>query len=203
MEIVTDFILGGSKITVDGDCRHDIKRCLLLGRKVMANLDSLTQIRDLTLPTKIHVVKTMVFPVVMYGCKSWTIKKADQRRIYTFELWCWRRLLKVPPCNQSILMEISPEHSLEGLMLKLKLQYFGHLMWKTGSFEKRNAGKGWGREKWTSEDEMVGCQEAFNRRLPVCCFGSVKNSLFLRGEASLSRGLRNPGISFISVSICW
>ena len=107
-----------------------------------------------------------------------------------------------PPCNQSVLVELSPEHSLEGLMLKLKLQYFGHLMWKTGSFEKRNSGKGWRREeKWTSEDEMVGCQEAFNRRLPVCCFESVKNSLFLRGEASLSRGLRNPGISFISVSI--
>ena len=132
VETVTDFILGGSKITADGDCSHEIKRCLLLGRKVMINLDSILNIRDVTLPIKVRLVKAMVFPVVMYGCESWTIKKAECQRIDAFELWYWRRLLKVPwtsaRSNQSILKEISPEYSLEGLMLKLKLQYFGHLM---------------------------------------------------------------------------
>ena len=132
MEIVADFILGGSKITADGDCSHEIKRHLLFGRKVMTNLHSILKSRDITLPTKIHLVKAMVFPVVMYGCESWTIKKAECRRTDAFELWCWRRLLKVPwtarKSNQSILKEISPEYSLEGLMLKLKLQYFGYLM---------------------------------------------------------------------------
>ena len=131
-ETVTEFILGGSKITADGDCSHEIKRHLLLGRKVMINLESLLKSRAITLPTKVRLVKAMVFPVVMDGCESWTIKKAECRRIDAFELWCWRRLLRVPwtarRSNQSILKEISPEYSLEGLMLKLKLQYFGHLM---------------------------------------------------------------------------
>ena len=132
VETVTDFILGGSKITVDGDCSHEIERPLLLGRKVMTNLDSLLKSKDITLPTKVHLVKATVFPVVMYGCESWTIKKAECQRIDAFELWCWRRLLKVPwtarRFNQSILKEISPGCSLEELILKLKLQYFGHLM---------------------------------------------------------------------------
>ena len=132
METVTDFILEDYKITADGDCSHEIKRRLLLGRKAMTNLDSILKSRDITLPTKVCLVKTMVFPVVMYGCESWTIKKAEHQRIDAFELWCWRRLLRVPwtarRSNQSILKEISPKYSLEGLMLKLKLQYFGHLM---------------------------------------------------------------------------
>ena len=139
-ETVADFILWGSKITVDGDCSHEIKRCLLLGTKVMTNLDSIFKSRDITLPTKVRLVKAMVFPVVMYGYESWTIKKAEHRRNDAFELWCWRRLLRVPwtarRSNQSILKEISPECSLEGLMLKLKLQYFGHLMQRVDSFEK-------------------------------------------------------------------
>ena len=130
----------GSKISADDDCSHEIKRRLLLGRKVMTNLDSIFKSRDITLPTKVHLVKAMVFPVVTYGCESWTIKKAECRRIDAFELWCWRRLLRVPwtarRSNQSILKEISPEYSLEGLMLKLKLQYFGHLIWRTDSLEK-------------------------------------------------------------------
>ena len=131
-ETVADFILGGSKITADGDCSHEIKRCLPLGRKVMTNLESILKNRDITLPTKVRLVKAMVFPVVMYGCESWTVKKVECRRIDAFELWCWRRLLRVPwtarRSNQSILQEISPGCSLEGLMLKLKLQSFGHLM---------------------------------------------------------------------------
>ena len=132
METVTDFILGGSKITADGDCSHEIKRCLFLGRKAMTNLDSILKSRDITLLTKVHLVKAMVFPVAMYGCENWTVKKAECQRIDAFELWCWRRLLTVPwterRSNQSILKEINPEYSLKGLMLKLKLQYFGHLM---------------------------------------------------------------------------
>ena len=140
METVSDFIFGGSKITTDGDCSHEIKRCLLLGRKVMTNLDSILKSRDIPLPTKVRLVKAMVFPVVMYGCESWTIKNAECQRIDAFELWCWRRLLRVPwtarRSNQSILKEISPEYSLEGLMLKLKLQYFGDLMQRTDSLEK-------------------------------------------------------------------
>ena len=140
METVSDFIFLGSKITADGDCSHKIKRCLLLGRKVMTNLDSILKSRDITLSTKVHLVKAMVFPVVTYGCKSWTIKKAEHRRIDAFELWCWRRLLRVPwtarRSNWSILKEISPGCSLEGLMLKLKLQYFGHLMRRADSLEK-------------------------------------------------------------------
>ena len=135
VETVRDFILGDSKISADGDCSHEIKRCLLLGRQAMTNLDSILKSRDTTLLTKVHLVKAMVFPVVMYGCDSWTIKKAERRRIDAFQLWYWRRLLRVPwtarRSNQSILKEISPEYSLEGLMLKLKLQYFGHLThWK-------------------------------------------------------------------------
>ena len=140
METVSDFIFLGSKITADGDCSHEIKRCLLLGRKVMTNLDSILKTRDITLPTKVHLVKAMVFPVVMYGCESWTIKKAERRRIDAFELWCWRRLLRVlwtaRRANQSILKELSPGYSLEGMMLKLKLQYFGHLMQRVDSLEK-------------------------------------------------------------------
>ena len=140
VETVSDFILLGSKITADGDCSHEIKRRLLLGRKVMTNSDGIFKSRDITLPTRVHLVKAMVFPVVMYGCESWTVRKAERRRIDAFELWCWRRLLRVPwtarRSNQSILKEISPECSLEGLMLKLKLQYFGHLMQRVDSFEK-------------------------------------------------------------------
>ena len=140
VETVADFMFLGFKITADGDCSHEIKRHLLLGRKVMTNLYSILKSRNITLPTKVRLVKAMVFPVVMYGCESWTIKKAERRRIDAFELWCWRRLLRVPwparGSNQSILKEISPGCSLEGLMLKLKLQYFGHLMQRVDSLEK-------------------------------------------------------------------
>ena len=140
METVSDFIFSGSKITADGDCSHDIKRRLVFGRTVMTNLDSIFKGRDVTLPTKACLVKAIVFPVVMYGCESWTVKKAERRRNDASELWCWRRLLRVPwttrRSNQSILKEISPGCSLEGMMLKLKLQYFGHLMRRTDSFEK-------------------------------------------------------------------
>ena len=159
-ETVVDFIFGGSKISADGDCSHEIKRCLLLGRKVMANLDSILKSRDITLSTKVHLVKAMVFPVVMYGCESWTIKTAEHRRIDAFELWCWRRLLRVPwtarRSNQSTLKEISPGCSLEGLTLKLKFQYFGYLMWRADSSEmtlmlgKIEGGRrrGWQRMRW-------------------------------------------------------
>ena len=140
MEIVTEFIFLDSKVTANGDCSHEIKRCLLLGSKVMTNLDSMLKSRDITLPTKVQLVKAMVFPVVMYSCESWTIKKAGHQRINAFELWCWRRLLRLPwtarKSNQSILKEIGPGCALKGLMLKLKLQYFGHLMWRADSFEK-------------------------------------------------------------------
>ena len=160
VETTADFIFWGSKITVNGDCSHEIKRCLLLGRKVMANLDSILKSRDTTLPTKVCLDKAMVFLVVMYGCESWTIKKAERRRFDAFELWCWRRLLRVPwtarRSNQSILGVISPGCSLEGLMLKLKLQYFGHLMWKTDSLKKTlmlgkiegRRRRGWQRMTW-------------------------------------------------------
>ena len=140
VETVSDFIFWGSKITADGDCSHEIKRRLLLGRNVMTNLDSILKSRDITWPTKVHMVKAMVFPVVMYGCESWTVKKVEHRRIDAFELWCWRRLLRAHwtarRSIQSILKEISPGCSLEGLMLKLKLQYFGHLMQRVDSLEK-------------------------------------------------------------------
>ena len=159
---VTDFIFLGSKITADGDCIHEIKRCLVLGRKAMTSLDSILKSRDITLLTKVHLVKAMVFPVVTHGCESWTIKKAEHWRIAAFELQCWRRLFRVPWTarrpNQSILKEISPKYSLEGLMLKLKLQYFGYLMQRTDSLEIRP----WCWEDWrqeangTTEDEMVG-----------------------------------------------
>ena len=140
METVTYFIFLGSKITADGDCSHEIKRGLLLGRKAMTNIDSILKSRDITLPTTVHLAKAMVFPVVMYGCESWTIKKAEHLRIDAFELWCWRRLLRVPwtarRSKQSILKEINPEYSLEELILKLKLQYFGHLMQRADSLKK-------------------------------------------------------------------
>ena len=158
---MTDFILLGSKITADGDCSHEIKRCLLLGRKVLTNLDNILKSRDITLPTRVYLVKAMVFPVVMYGCESWAVKKAEHQRVDAFELWCWRRLLRVPwtarRSNQCIL-KISPGISLEGMMLKLKLQYFGHLMQRVSSLEKdSDAGTDWGQEeKGTTEDEMAG-----------------------------------------------
>ena len=140
METVTDFIFYDSKITADGDCSHEIKRCFLLERKAMTNPDSVLKIKDIVLPTNVCIVKAMVFPVVMYGCESWTIKKAEHQRTDAFEVWCWRSLLRIPwtarRSNLSILKEISPEYSLEGLMLKLKLQYFGHLMRRTNSLEK-------------------------------------------------------------------
>ena len=160
VETVSDFIFLGSKISADGDCSHEIKGRLLLGRKVMTNLDSILKSRDITLPTKVHPVKAMIFPVVMYGCESWTIKKAERQRIDAFELWCWRRLLRVPwtarRSNQSILKEISPGFSLEGMMLKLKLQYFGHLMRRVDSLEKTlmlggigdRRRRGWQRMRW-------------------------------------------------------
>ena len=159
-------IFGGSKITADGDCSHEIKRCLLLRRKVMTNLDSILKSRDITLPTKGHLVKAMFFPVVMYGCESWTVKKAECWKSDAFELWCWRRPLRVPwtarRSSPSIIKEISPGHSLEWLMLKL--QYFGHLMWRTDSMEKvSDAGKDWRqKEKGMTEDEMVGWHHWLN-----------------------------------------
>ena len=165
---MSDFIFLGSKITADGDCSHEIKRRLLLGRKVMTNLDSIFKSRDTTLPTKVPLVKAMVFPVVMYGCKSWIVKKAECRKKDAFELWCWRRLLRVPwtaRSNQSILKQISPECSLERMMLKLKLQYFGHLMRRVDSLEKTlMLGGIGGRRKrgWMTEDEMAGWLHRLN-----------------------------------------
>ena len=164
-ETVSDFIFLGSKITADGDCSNAVKRCLLLGRKVMTNLDSILKSRDITLPTQICLVKAMAFPVVMYGCESWTIKKAKHRRMDAFKLWCWRRLLRVPwtarRSNQSILKEISPGCSLEGLMLKMKLQYFGHLMGRAESSEKTLM-LGKIEEKGMTEDEMAGWHHRLN-----------------------------------------
>ena len=160
VETVSDFILGGSKITADGDCSHEIKRRLLLGRKLTTNLESILKSKDVTWSTKVRLVKAMVFPVVMYGCERWTIKKAECRRIDAFELWCWRRLLRVPwtarRSNQSTLKDISPGCSLEGLMMKLKLQYFDHLMWRVDSLEKTlmlggiggRRRRGWQRMRW-------------------------------------------------------
>ena len=160
VETVSDFIFLGSKITADGDCSHEIKRHLLLGRKVMTNLDSILKSRDITLPTKVCLVKAIVFPVVMYGCESWTIKKVEHQRIDAFEMWCWRKLLRVlwtaRKSNQSILNEINSEYSLEGLILKLKLQEFGHLMWKADSLGKTlmlrkiegSRRRGWQRMRW-------------------------------------------------------
>ena len=160
VETMTDLNFGGSKVTADGDCSHEIKRHLLLGRKVMTNLDSILKSRDISLPTKVYLVKAMVFPGVMCGCERWTIKKAEHWKIDAFELWCWRRLLRVPwtarSFNQSILKEIRPRYSLEGLMLKLKLQYFGHLIWRTDSLQKTlmlgkiegRRRRGWQRMRW-------------------------------------------------------
>jgi len=167
METVTDFILGGSKITADGDCSHEIQRCLLLGRKAITNLDSILKSRDITLPAKVHLVKAMVLPIVMYGCVSWTIRKAECPKIDAFELWCWRRLLRVPwTARRSklfILKEISPEYSLGGLMLKLKLKYFGHLMQRTDLLEKTlMLGKIEGRRRKGQQDEMVGWHHQFD-----------------------------------------
>ena len=169
VETVSDFIFLASKITTDGDCSHEIKRRLLLERKVMSSLDSILKSRDISLPTKVHLVKAMVFPVVNYGCESWTIKKAECQRIEAFELWCWRRLLRVPwtawRSNQSILKEISPWCCLEGLMLKLKLQHFGHLMQSWLIWKDSDAGRDWGQEeKGTTEDEMVGWHHRLDER---------------------------------------
>ena len=166
---MADFIFLGSKITADGECSHEIKRHLLLGRKAMTDIDSILKSKHITLPTKAHLVKAMGFPVAMYGCENWTIKKAECQRIDAFELWCWRRFLRVPwttrRSNQSILKKISPECSLEGLMLKLKLQNFGHLMWRADSFENTlMLGKTEGEEKGTSEDVMVGWHHWLNGR---------------------------------------
>ena len=190
VETVTDFIFLGSKITVDGDCCHEIKRCLFLGRKAMTNLDSILKSRDITLPTKVCIVKAMGFPVVMYGCESWTVKKAERRGIDAFELWCWRRLLRVPwtarRSNHSILKEISPEYSLEGLMLKLKLQYLEHMMGRTDSLEKTlmlrkiedRSRRGWQRMRWLdgitksmdmglSNNKSLG--NSRGQRIMACC----------------------------------
>ena len=176
VETVTDFILGGSKITAEGDCSHEIKRRLLLGRKVITNLDNILKSRDITLPTKVPQVKALVSPVVTYGCESWTIKKLERRRIDAFELWCWRRLLRAPwiarRCNQSILKGISPEYSLEGLMLKLKLQHFDHLIRRTDSFEKTlilgrvEGGRRKGRQRMRWLDGITDSMDMSLSRLP-------------------------------------
>ena len=165
VETVTDFIWGGSKIIADGDCSHEVKKCLLLGRKVMTNLDSILKSRDITMPTKVHLVKAMVFPVVMYGCESWTIKKAKHQRIDAFELWCWRWLLRVPwtarRSNQSILKEISSEYPSEGMTLKLTLQYFGHPMGRTDSLQKTQieGGRRRGRQRMSWLDSITNSMD--------------------------------------------
>ena len=214
VETVSDFIFWGSKITADGDCSHEIKRCLTLGRKVMTNLDSIFKSRDITLSTKVHLVQAMVFPVVTYGCESWTVKKAECWRIDAFELWCWRRLLRVPwtsrRSNQSILKEISPGCSLEVLVLKLKLQYFGHLMQRADSFEKTlmlrkvegRRRRGWQRMRWL--DGITGSMDMIMNKLQelvmdkeawrAAVHGVTKSQTRLSNWTELKAGLSRPDL---------
>ena len=200
-ETVADFIFWGSKITVDGDCSHEIKRRLLLGRKAITNLDSILKSRDVTLPTKVCLVKAMVFPVVMYGCESWTIKKAEHWRIDAFELWCWKRFLRVPwterRSDQCILKEISPEYSSEGPMLKLKLQYFDHLMRRTESLKKSPwCGKGW----WPAGERDVrgwdGCMASLTWWTWVWV---ISRNWWWLGKPSMLQSMRSQSQTWLSV----
>ena len=206
VETVTNFILGGSKITADGDCSHEIKRRLLLGRKVTTNLDRILKDRGITLPTKVHLINAMVFPVVMYGCERWTIKKVEHWRIDAFELLCWRRLLRVPwtarRSNQSILKEISPEYSLEELMLKLKLHYFGHLMGRTDSFEKTlmlgkiEGGRRRGQQRMSWLDGITNVMDMSLSRL---------RGLWWTGKPGVlqSMGSQRVGHDWVTELNCW